>query len=89
MFCDDPEEYCDDDGDTDFPSGVGYLTECLEHLGAKVPVEQIHPLAGVIVGSPVGDNRCSQFCLHWPLGRDHHTITHRAERFLCVDHIAC
>ena len=35
-------------GDTDFPSRVEYLTECLEQVGAKIHVEQIHPLVGVI-----------------------------------------
>jgi ubiquinone/menaquinone biosynthesis C-methylase UbiE len=35
-------------GDTDFPSQVEYLTECLEQVGAKIHVEQIHPLVGVI-----------------------------------------
>ena len=38
-----------DGGDTDFPSRVEYLTDCLEQIGAGVHVEQIHPLVGVIV----------------------------------------
>lgn len=38
-----------DAGDTDFPSRVEYLTDCLEQMGARVHVEQIHPLVGVIV----------------------------------------
>jgi len=35
-------------GDTDFPSQVEYLTECLEQGGARVHVKRIHPLVGVI-----------------------------------------
>ena len=38
-----------DGGDTDFPSRVEYLRNCLSDLGAKVGVEKIHPLVGVIV----------------------------------------
>ncbi|GAH94800.1 unnamed protein product, partial [marine sediment metagenome] len=40
-----------DGGDTDFPSRVEYLTECLEQFGAKVQVARIHPLVGVIVAN--------------------------------------
>lgn len=38
-----------DAGNTDFPSQAEYLTECLKQIGAKIHVEQIHPLAGVII----------------------------------------
>jgi SAM-dependent methyltransferase len=38
-----------DGGDTDFPERVEFLTECLEQVGAKIHVERIHPLVGVIV----------------------------------------
>ena len=38
-----------DAGDSDFPSRVEYLTDCLEQMGARIRVEQIHPLVGVIV----------------------------------------
>lgn len=38
-----------DGGDTDFPSRVEYLTECLANLQAKLTVKKIHPLVGVIV----------------------------------------
>jgi len=55
MFFEDPERYRErfdevhyDEGDTDFPSTVKYLTGCLERLGAEVKVERIHPLAGII-----------------------------------------
>lgn len=55
MFFEDPEEYREtfddvyyDDGNTDFPSSVEYLTECLEQIGAHVHIEKIHPLVGVI-----------------------------------------
>lgn len=55
VFFDDPNKHRDkfhkvhyDGGDTDFPAQVEYLTECLEELGARVHVERIHPLAGVI-----------------------------------------
>lgn len=56
MFFEDPDKYHHqfdevgyDDGDTDFPSGVEYLRNCLSDLDAKVQVERIHPLVGVIV----------------------------------------
>ncbi|MBA7699384.1 2-methoxy-6-polyprenyl-1,4-benzoquinol methylase [subsurface metagenome] len=56
MFFEDPDKYHHqfdevgyDDGDTDFPSGVEYLRNCLSDLDAKVRVEKIHPLVGVIV----------------------------------------
>ena len=56
MFFEDPNEHRAefddvhyDAGDTDFPSRVEYLTDCLEQMGARVHVEQIHPLVGVIV----------------------------------------
>jgi len=42
-------EVCYDAGDTDFPSRVEYLTECLEQIGGKTRIEQIHPLVGVII----------------------------------------
>jgi ubiquinone/menaquinone biosynthesis C-methylase UbiE len=38
-----------DAGDTDFPPRVEFLIECLEQLGAKVYVEEIHPLVGIIM----------------------------------------
>ncbi len=57
MFFDDPNKHRDkfedvhyDGGDTDFPSKVEYLKECFEQLGAKVRVEEHHPLAGIIIG---------------------------------------
>jgi ubiquinone/menaquinone biosynthesis C-methylase UbiE len=56
MFFDDPEKYKEifddigyDGGQTDFPSRVEYLTECLHNLKAKTQVVQIHPLVGIIV----------------------------------------
>lgn len=56
MFFDEPNKYRHqfyeigyDGGDTDFPSGVEYLTECLANLEARLTVEKIHPLVGVIV----------------------------------------
>lgn len=56
MFFEDPDKFREefdkvhyDAGDTDFPSRVEYLTECLEQVGAKVHIEQIHPLVGVII----------------------------------------
>ncbi len=56
MFFQDPHKHRQqfdeihyDGGDTDFPSRVEYLTECLDQFGAKVQVAQIHPLVGVIV----------------------------------------
>ena len=56
MFFEDPNEHREefdeiyyDAGDTDFPSHVEYLTDCLEQMGARVHVEQLHPLVGVIV----------------------------------------
>ena len=58
MFFEDPEKHREkfdevyyDAGDTDFPSRVEYLTECLEQTGAKVHIEQVHPLVGVIIAS--------------------------------------
>lgn len=55
MFFKDPDKYRDwfgevdyDGGDTDFPSRVEYLTECLNKMKAKIHIEQIHPLVGVI-----------------------------------------
>jgi ubiquinone/menaquinone biosynthesis C-methylase UbiE len=56
MFFEDPDrhraefdEVHYDGGDTDFPSRVEYLTDSLEQMGARVHVEQIHPLVGLIV----------------------------------------
>lgn len=56
MFFENPDKHREkfdevhyDAGDTDFPSQVEYLTECLEQVGAKVRVEKIHPLVGVII----------------------------------------
>jgi len=56
MFFEDPDghrhqfdEVGYDGGDTDFPSGVEYLRNCLSDLDAKVRVERIHPLVGIIV----------------------------------------
>ena len=43
------EEVHYDAGDSDFPSLVEYLTDCLERAGARVHVEQIHPLVGVVI----------------------------------------
>jgi ubiquinone/menaquinone biosynthesis C-methylase UbiE len=55
MFFDDPDKYRNwfdevgsDGGDADFPSRVEYLTECLNKMKAKIHIEQIHPLVGVI-----------------------------------------
>ncbi len=55
IFFEDPERHHQrfdevhyDEGDTDFPSTVDYLTHCLKGLGAEVSVERIHPLAGVV-----------------------------------------
>ncbi len=55
MFFEDPEPYREefekvyyDNGDTDFPSSIDYLTTCLEELGAHIHVERIHPLVGVV-----------------------------------------
>ena len=55
MFFDDPNKYRRqfdevgyDGGDTDFPSRVEHLTECLKQLEAKVQITQIHPLVGVL-----------------------------------------
>ncbi len=55
MFFDDPSKYrrqfdevAYDDGDTDFPSRVEYLTECLKQLEARVRITQVHPLVGVL-----------------------------------------
>ena len=56
MFFEDPNKHREkfnevhyDAGDTDFPSQAKYLTECLKRVGAKVSIEQIHPLVGVII----------------------------------------
>jgi len=56
MFFENPEKHRDkfddvkyDDGDTDFPSKPEYLIECLKQTGADCQIEQIHPLAGVII----------------------------------------
>jgi len=56
MFFEDPDRHSHqfdevgyDGGDTDFPSGVEYLRNCLSDLDAKVRVERIHPLVGIIV----------------------------------------
>lgn len=38
-----------DGGDTDFPSRAEYLTDCLEQMRARVHVEQLHPLVGVVI----------------------------------------
>lgn len=38
-----------DGGNTDYPSTVEYLIECLKQLGANLNSERIHPLAGVLV----------------------------------------
>lgn len=56
MFFDEPNKHFEkfnevyyDGGDTDFPSRVEYLTECLKQIGGKTRIEQIHPLVGVII----------------------------------------
>ncbi len=56
MFFDEPNKHLEkfdevyyDGGDTDFPSRVEYLTECLKQIGGKTRIEQIHPLVGVII----------------------------------------
>lgn len=58
MLFDDPSEYRRqfdevgyDGGDTDFPSRIEYLRDCLSDLGAKVQVAEIHPMVGVIVAN--------------------------------------
>jgi len=38
-----------DGGDTDFPSRAEYVTDCLEQMTARVHVEQLHPLVGVVI----------------------------------------
>lgn len=38
-----------DAGDTDFPSHAEYLRDCLEQTGARVQVERVHPIVGVVV----------------------------------------
>ena len=55
MFFEDPGRHSHqfgevgyDGGDTDFPCRVEYLAKCLEQLGAKVHITQIHPLVGVL-----------------------------------------
>ena len=55
MFFDDPGKHAEefdevlcDAGDTNFPSRVEFLTSCLEEMGAKVYIEEIHPLVGVV-----------------------------------------
>lgn len=56
IFFDEPNKHLEkfdevyyDGGDTDFPSRVEYLTECLKQIGGKTRIEQIHPLVGVII----------------------------------------
>lgn len=56
MFFDYPNEHEEefnkvhyDNGETDFPAQVKYLTECLNQIGAEIQIKPIHPLAGVIV----------------------------------------
>jgi cyclopropane fatty-acyl-phospholipid synthase-like methyltransferase len=56
MFFDYPYEHKEefnkvhyDNGETDFPAQVIYLTECLNQIGAEIQIKPIHPLAGVIV----------------------------------------
>jgi ubiquinone/menaquinone biosynthesis C-methylase UbiE len=56
MFFEEPNKHIEkfnevyyDGGDTDFPSRVEYLTECLKQAGGTTRVEQIHPLVGVII----------------------------------------
>jgi SAM-dependent methyltransferase len=55
MFFDDPDKHRErfdeagyDAGDTDFPASAGYLTGCLERMGAGVRIERIHPLVGIV-----------------------------------------
>lgn len=55
MFFDNPNKYKDrfdeinyDGGETDFPAKVEFLIRCFEKLLAKIKVQQLHPLAGVI-----------------------------------------
>lgn len=55
IFFEDPGKHAEkfdevlyDGGDMDFPSRVGFLTSCLEEMGAKVCIEEIHPLVGVV-----------------------------------------
>ncbi|MFU8796547.1 MAG: class I SAM-dependent methyltransferase [Dehalococcoidia bacterium] len=56
MFFDDPDKHRDrfdeagyDEGDTDFPSRAEYLRDCLEQTGARVQVERVHPIVGVVI----------------------------------------
>jgi len=56
MFFDEPDKHRNhfdeagyDAGDTDFPSRVEYLKDCLEQMGAVVHVEQIHLLVGMVI----------------------------------------
>ena len=56
MFFDDPDRHREsfddvhyDGGDTDFPACPSWLGRCLEQLGARVRVTQIHALAGLVV----------------------------------------
>ena len=56
MFFDNPDRHREsfddvgyDGGDTDFPAYASWLGRCLEQLGARVRVTQIHALAGLVV----------------------------------------
>jgi ubiquinone/menaquinone biosynthesis C-methylase UbiE len=55
MFFDDPDRHLEefaevayDGGDTDFPARAEWLKDCLEEMGAKVCIEEIHPLIGIV-----------------------------------------
>jgi SAM-dependent methyltransferase len=55
MFFEDPTRHQDDwdnvgydGGEYDFPAPVGLLVDTLKHLGARLQVERLHPLVGVI-----------------------------------------
>jgi len=56
MFFENPEKHRDkfdevnyDGGNNDFPSKSEYLIECFNQIGANCQIEQVHPLAGVII----------------------------------------
>jgi len=56
MFFENPTEHKEDfdevgydAGDTDFPARAEYLGGCLQHMGASIHIEKIHPLVGVVV----------------------------------------
>ena len=55
IWSEEPEKYRDewenvyyDDGDTDFPADVEYLTGLFRETGARVDFTKIHPLVGIV-----------------------------------------